>query len=280
MVESTNIKIEAPDKNQLVITKSFIGQVDELALDHESFNERYIVAGRLALYDLLAKIYELAEKLDKLIDKESQVELMRKNLFTKYAIRTQENTSDLAVLVRYITHAERKNVHVYTKAIETARQLKIQPINFAEFLQKNGGIERVRAIETSSIQIDSSKELEDEKVEVTWKLLGARREIPLASFDAPKEFRDIYNKNCSLEFVICFQDCRQQYHVIGKLPAVTELETYLVKYLSKYLCDDMDIARQGINKFVIEADKKRAVREAVDQARREMLEEIAIAGNC
>jgi hypothetical protein len=51
------------------------------------------------------------------------------------------------------------------------------------------------------------------------------------------------------------QDCHQQYHVVGKLPAVTELETYLVKYLSKYLCEDIDVARQGINKFVIEAEK-------------------------
>ena len=200
---------------------------------------------------------------------------MRKNLFSKYGIRTQENTSDLAVLVRYITHAERKNVHVYTRAIETARQLKIPSENFSEFLQENGGIEGVRVIEASSSQIDSSKELEEERVELTWKLLGARIESPLASFDAPKEFKDIYNKNCSLEFVICVHDCHQQYRVVGKLPAVTEL----VKYLSKYLCDDIEIARQGINKFVIEADKKRAVREAVDQAKREIREEMAAAGN-
>jgi hypothetical protein len=278
-MNSEKNEVEVVAQNQLVITKSFIGQADDLALDHESFNERYIVAGRLALYDLLAKIYELAENLDKLIDKESQLDLMRKNLFTKYGIRTQENTSDLAVLVRYITHAERKNAHVYTKAIETARQLKIKPENFVEFIQDNGGIERVRGLESNSDQIDLSKELDEEKVELTWKLLGARSEIPLASFDAPKEFKNIYNKNCSLEFVICVQDCHQQYHVVGKLPAVTELETYLVKYLSKYLCEDVDVARQGINKFVIEAEKKRAVREAVDQAKREMRKEMAAADN-
>jgi len=75
------------------------------------------------------------------------------------------------------------------------------------------------------------------------------------------------------------QVCHQQYHVVGKLPAVTELETYLVKYLSKYLCEDIDVARQGINKFVIEAEKKRAVREAVDQAKREMRKEMAAADN-
>jgi len=254
-MNSEKNEVEVVAQNQLVITKSFIGQADDLALDHESFNERYIVAGRFALYDLLAKIYELAENLDKLIDKESQLDLMRKNLFTKYGIRTQENTSDLAVLVRYITHAERKNAHVYTKAIETARQLKIKPENFVEFIQDNGGIERVRGLESNSDQIDLSKELDEEKIELTWKLLGARSEIPLASFDAPKEFKNIYNKNGSLEFVICMQVCHQQYHVVGKLPAVTELETYLVKYLSKYLCEDIDVARQGIKKFVIEAEK-------------------------
>jgi hypothetical protein len=51
------------------------------------------------------------------------------------------------------------------------------------------------------------------------------------------------------------QVCHQQYHVVGKLPAVTELETYLVKYLSKYLCEDIDVARQGINKFALRQKK-------------------------
>ena len=68
-MNSEKNKIELVVQNQLAITKSFIGQADDLALDHELFNERYIVAGRIALYDLLGKIYELAENLDKLIDK-------------------------------------------------------------------------------------------------------------------------------------------------------------------------------------------------------------------
>ena len=87
-------------QTQLKIVKTLIGQADDLAREHEEFNDRYIISGRKALYELLGKIYALAEQLDSCIDREDQVAILRKVLSEKYGIRTQENTSDITVLVR------------------------------------------------------------------------------------------------------------------------------------------------------------------------------------
>jgi hypothetical protein len=261
-------------KEILAVTKSLICQADDLALEHLQFNERYIVAGRLALYELLGKIYKLVLHFDKAVDKDDQLKLLKKSLFENYRIRTQENTSDVAILVRYITLADRKNVHIYARAIETARFHKVPVDNFVNFLQEHGGVERLRAIGVDSEAQDLAKDLEEEQIELAWKFLSARGEMPFASFEAPSAFRDIYNKNCAYEYVICVKDCDNKYHVVGQLPAETELENYLVKHLSKYLCNDMEIARQGVAKLEAEAEKRRAVRMAVDDIRREWKQEL------
>ena len=260
--------------SELVVTKTIIGQADDLALEHEDFNDRYIVTGRLALYELIGKIYALFGQLESSIDKEEQIKMLKDLLFKKFGIRTQDNTSDTTVLVRYITRADRKTSHIYSRAIETARFHNIKPENFVKFLQDHGGLERLRAIGVDSESIDAAKDLEDEKIDLTWKYLSARGYDPFVSFDEPRQFKDIQNKNCAYEYVICYRGMDRKYHVIGKMPAKTELENYLVKYLSRYLCDDIELARKGIGRLVIEAEKKRAVLDAVYEARQEWKKEI------
>ena len=47
------------------------------------------------------------------------------------------------------------------------------------------------------------------------------------------------------------------YNVVCKLPAEVELENYVLKKLSAYLCKDMDTAREGIAKMRVKANKER-----------------------
>lgn len=39
------------------VSKTLIAQADDLALEHERFHTNYVIAGRMALYALLGKIY-------------------------------------------------------------------------------------------------------------------------------------------------------------------------------------------------------------------------------
>ncbi len=59
------------NNNQLVvINKSLISQAEELATEHDLFNDKYIITGRQKLYELLSKIMALAEQFEASPDKE------------------------------------------------------------------------------------------------------------------------------------------------------------------------------------------------------------------
>ena len=108
------------EKSQLVITKSLVCQADDLAEEHEQFNANYIVGGRLALYELLGKIFDLYKVLEASPDKKVLLGEMKHKLVHQHKIRVQTNSSDAGILVRYITRAERKTAHIYARVIEQA----------------------------------------------------------------------------------------------------------------------------------------------------------------
>lgn len=254
-------------KGSLVISKSLIGQAEDLAAQHELFTEQYVIGGRRALYDLLAKIYVLVERFDQTIDKADLIKMVRKNLQEQYGIKTQDNTSATTVLVRYITRADRKTAHVYSRAIEAAQANSVKTDDFVAYIERSGGIERIRAIGADVDAVDAKQALEDEMLSLTHTFLNARTELPFATFDAPKAFDGIYSNNCAYELVICSLGVGGKYNVIGKLPADQALENLAMKYFAKHLCNDMQKARTGVATVVAEAKKRREARILKDQAK-------------
>ncbi len=105
---------------------------------------------------------------------------------SQYGIRTQENTSDTTVLVRYITRADRKTAHVYSRAIEAARANAIASSDFALYVEQAGGIERIRSNAAISaapiIASESLSEQIEEMLRIAREYLRARSELPIASF--------------------------------------------------------------------------------------------------
>lgn len=254
-------------KGSLVIKKSLIGQAEDLAAEHEQFTEQYVIGGRRALYELLAKIYTLVERFNQSIDKADLIKMVRKNLQEQYGIKTQDNTSDVTVLVRYITRADRKTAHVYARAIEVAQVNSIKTEDFAAYIERSGGVERIRAIGVDIDAVDAKQALEDEMLALTHAFLGARTELPFATFDEPKAFEGIYSKNCAYELVICSLGIGGKYNVIGKLPADQALENLAMKYFARHLCQDIQKAREGVSTVVAEAQKRREARWPQSQAK-------------
>ncbi len=239
------IEVEA-QTNPAVIVKTLIGQADDLALEHENFHTNYIVAGRTALYELLGKIYALSLTLDDALDKAEQISMMRSVLSEKYQIRTQDNTSDLTVLVRYITRADRKTAHVYARAIQSAQESGVLPKNMVGFIEHHGGIERIRI---AGVDHESTADIEQEKIELAKTYLAVKADSPFTSFEGPKAFEGIYSNSCAYEIVICSLGSGNKYNVIGKLPADPALEDLAIKHFSKHLCKNMDLARKEIAKM-------------------------------
>lgn len=244
------------------IAPAIIMQADDLAVEHENFHDHYIVGGRAALYELLGKIYRLAEQLECCVDREEQLGVFRTILAEKHGIRTQENTSDTTVLVRYITKADRKTAHVYARAIETARQNGVASSNFVGYVEQAGGVERIRsnaaeAIKSNPTGSSAEEEMED-MLELTRSYLRARSELPLGSFKSPKgECAD--HGQGTLTHFICHERNGRQY-VLARLSISKEREAEIVKDFAKELCANKETAKKDIGKFYAKAMAMRKYR--------------------
>lgn len=257
-------------QTQLKIVKTLIGQADDLAREHEEFNDRYIISGRKALYELLGKIYALAEQLDCCNDREDQVAILRKVLSEKYGIRTQENTSDTTVLVRYITQADRKTAHVYSRAIETARLNKIDSYKFAGYVEQAGGVERIRAdnatpaITSQEVEaIEADREL---SLELARKYLTARTELPLASFNMGRRYSRTPKTKAYKQFIGYERNGR--YYVLAQQDVDDIQELKLIEQIARGFDSNLKHASKSVNIFYSKAMLKRKQRTLKEISRR------------
>ena len=240
-------------KKELAVSKTILGQANDLAREHQSL-DMHIAVGRQMLYDLLAKIYALSVQLDSSLDREYLVKMMKAELAEKWGIKTQENTSDATTLVRYITRADRKTAHIYARAIEVAKANKVKSDFFSSFVERQGGVERIRS---SSVQVTGSKDVEtmaEEQRELSREYLKARRQCPYSSFRIGKKTNDLSEPQ-SLNFFVCSEK-DGRYFVLAKLPVAEGISNQLMQDFAESLCVDMKKARAEIARFTKRAQHK------------------------
>ena len=219
---------------QLVISKSLVCQADDLAKEHEQFNANYIVAGRLALYELLGKIFDLYKALEASPDKKGQLSDMKHKLVHEHKIRVQANSSDAGILVRYITRAERKTAHIYARVIEQALINQISSDHFVDYIEQCGGIEQMRLS-----GVDQTKAAEDEQTvkdtwQLGWKYCKAREELPFSSFPLKNVFEYEGKEKVSFEYYVCVKRGDRRY-VAASIPADKAFEERAVTLIGNNL---------------------------------------------
>ena len=244
----------------LVVTKSLIGQAEDLAKEHEVFNQQYVVAGRAALYGLLQKIMQLSEAFDSSSDKADLIKLMRVELQEKHGIKTQDNSSPDTVLVRYITRADRKTAHVYARAIETTKANGITSDGFIEYVQEQGGIERIRAIGVDPETKSAKQKAEFEAKQHLWEFLRLRSEAPFARFKRPEGVLPGDRGAGSLHYFVAARR-GDEYRVLSALDINDELELKLLAPLQHAVEVQLEIDPDALVKLhdSIEAKKLRAL---------------------
>ena len=231
-------------QSQIVISKSLVCQADDLAEEHEQFNANYLVAGRVALYGLLAKIYALYKQLEANSDKDVLLEDMRFRLAKTYQIRTQTNTSDLGILVRYITRADRKTAHVYARAIETAMTNEIELDDFVGYIQDQGGIEQMRAFGADGnfkrLQVNET----NEKLEIAKQHLLAVAEMPYAEIELNHNLIQ-FGQGCFYDYFVGVSTGGNKYRIVGKINADRDFESKVLKSFADMIdLDDPDIKKK------------------------------------
>jgi len=254
------IVLENTEVNALqLITKNIISQADDLAEQHEQFNENYIVGGRLALYDLLEKILALYQQLQAAPDKKDLISKMKHKIVHSYKIRVQSNSSDAGVLVRYITRADRKTAHVYARVIESAVSNQISVERFKDYVQECGGLENIRSLGVDPAIKAMQGESQKSKFDLGWQYCLAREELPLAAFETTVDFSK--RKDVSFEYYACIKRRGMRY-VIANIPADPAFNYRAIQLVGNQL-GALENAKELVNKLhdkAIEARKERWAR--------------------
>jgi hypothetical protein len=224
--------------NQLVLG-SIVEQADELAIRHQEVM-KYINIGRTGMYELLGKIFSLSEQIDADPNKKDVLENLKIELFNKYAIKTQRNSSPATVLVKYITQADRKTAHVYARAIDTAKAEGVKPENMVSYLEQKGGVEKIRELGVAQKKDDVEnkswlKRLEN-RVMFMSEILEVAAEEPLAVFEMDRKYESRFTSQArygEYRYVVCKRD-GYKYLAVDMLPMDYEFEKLLLDRLFKY----------------------------------------------
>lgn len=254
------------EKTNVVVTKSLIGQAEDLAKEHELFNQQYVVAGRVALYGLLQKIMQLSKAFDASPDKEDLIKLMRVQLLNDYGIKTQDNSSDASVLVRFVTRADRKTAHVYARAIESAKANNINADKFVEYVLQQGGIERIRTIGVDPEVKKAEKELDTKQTQDMWEFLRIRSEVPCATFEL-KNGKGAWHGSSALHYFVAHKK-GDQYQVIAEILVDDEKEAALLQPFKEAVAAQLEKDSESLVKLrkTIEAKKLKLTSNNVAQA--------------
>jgi len=245
----------------LIVTKSLMAQAMDLAEAHNEFHTQYVIGGRKALYEMLGNIMRFTVEVNASIEKDELIESIRHELQNQYNIKTQANSSTTAILVKYITRADRKTTHVYARAIDTALANNIKADEFVEFAEMEGGIEHIRAIGVDAELKEQVKTVADEKFALAEEYLIAREEIPFEVLDS-KLYR--MDSECRYEYLMCV-NTGKQLHVVTKVPADKAFEERAIKLVGDFAFKDWEKDSKACRKFIEAANIKRAERIAEDR---------------
>jgi hypothetical protein len=127
--------------------ESLLNMTNALYEQHNAYHEQYVVGGNAALYKLLGNILAVCIAVRANPNHTEVINELRKYLLKSLSIKVQKNTSYVSVIVRYVVRAQRKTVHLYSRAIQSAIDAGITQATFESFVAERGGLERIRRSE-------------------------------------------------------------------------------------------------------------------------------------
>jgi len=248
------IKFNKETQSHLVITKSLVCQADDLAEEHEQFNASYIVGGRLALYELLGKMFDLYKALEASPDKKASIGEMKHRLVHDHGIRVQANSSDAGILVRYITRAERKTAHIYARVIEQALSNQISSDQFVEYIEQCGGIEQMRLSGVDQANGAKNVQTLKDNQELAWKYCKAREELPFSSFPLKGHFEYLGKEKVWFEYYVCANRGSKRY-VVANIPADGAFEDRAMTLIGNNLATASPDIEEKVEELFVKANQ-------------------------
>ena len=263
-------------KSEKIVIEQVLCEGNVLADKQADFNENYIVKANDILYNLLADIMAFADMVMVSPHKLSILSKMRMVLSKEYKIKTQRNSPDILILVKYVVRTNRKNAHVYARVLELAYKSDVMPEELPEFIRQHGGIDRIRESNVS-IEASAKKKTRDEfEIKFIKALLHEKAATPITDFKISEEWRSkVHDSKGAGEFFypICV-NVLGGYKVVGVVPMDMDFEKQILERVfidlnSKGTVSDVEQAQIDRAKEIISPQYQQKIQEERDRIAQE-----------
>ena len=161
------------------ITTSFIAQLDVLAARHTVFQIDYDAVNK-TLFELLADCLSLYNKYQAAADAQESIVKAIKEILIARNMTIGKHVTTLSLIVRYVFNIENKRANRYVRALSIAINNKKTAADFADWVEKEGGLDEVVSQKSFTQQTLKNRAVIAYKVTQVKKDLNLSLSQPLA----------------------------------------------------------------------------------------------------
>ena len=147
-------KTSAKDVRAQEVQK-FLSEGTDLHKLGERYEVEVVERGHKSLYELLASIYSLAQRIDDSPLKDKIVDAIRIELKDNHSIKILTNSTPISAMVRYVIRSDKANASRYVKVLTVAREENITANELAAYITRRGGVSQIQ--ETEAVYLTKKK---------------------------------------------------------------------------------------------------------------------------
>lgn len=180
--------ITFPQESNLAYAQNTIDVLDKLSDECISWQRNEYQNSKNKLYTLLASVYRLHE--EKFItacvnDRRTLRQQLTDMLQPSATNKIRLSNEPLSLLIRYVFKADRRRLSTYKSAIKIAKDEKISPDSFAQWLKDSGGLDKVIQERKTSKKINNRNTIVSNATSQIEELISKRSQSPICSVQVP-----------------------------------------------------------------------------------------------
>lgn len=226
----------------------------KIASNFESITKKIAAFETQMLYKYLGQTFELYKQIE--TDKKNK-DLFYDHLrwhLKENGIKTNKNTSEISLLIRLIFKVKPKTAHLYSRAIEAAYEAKVKPTAFIEYVEAEGGLEKLRISQVEKEKAEQYRASLKKANDLAWRYLRAMEAKPLAVTEIPLKNTHVTPNHFVIMVGIGFgqpgnPNKNAEIRVLSCLPSAKDTEDFVIGSIAKNFATNLIQAERYIEKL-------------------------------
>lgn len=264
VVSANTVVAKTYEEKRLDEVRPYAERAVEISGKFDSVTKKIAAFETEMLYKYLGQTFELYKQIE--ADKKNK-DFFYDNLrwhLKENGIKTNKNTSEISLLIRLIFNVKPKTAHLYSRAIEAAYQAKVKPAAFIEYVEAEGGLEKLRISQVEKEKAEQYRATLKKANDLAWRYLNAMELNPLAITEIPLKNTRVTPNHFVIMVGIGFGQPRNpnqnaEVRVLSCLPSTKETEDFVISSIAKNFATNLVQAEKFIEKL-----EGKEVKELVD----------------